>query len=157
EDFHARFGAVWRKYRYVIYEGRRVRPDLAGRVGHVKETLDIGAMQAALDTVGLGERDFSSLRDAECQAASPVVTMLGWRVWREAEPLGESLVIVEVCSTRFLQHMVRNLMGVLVPIGQGKREPHWFCDVVAARKRTAAGITFAAEGLYFMDVGYKDD
>ena len=154
EDFHARYSAKSRTYRYIIYEGRSVRPDLRGRVGHVMQPLDMEKMKLALDLVGVGQHDFTSLRDAECQSDSPILQMIQWDVRREVEALGESFVVVEVTCNRFLHHMIRNLLGILVPIGLEKKPPEWLKEVLEAKDRKKAGVTFMPDGLYLFRVDY---
>lgn len=150
ESFHARFDAKSRHYKYLLWDRRQLRPDLVGRVGHVRQEMNVSAMAQALELLGVGEMDFTSLRDAECQAKTPVCTLLYAKIVRESN----GLIMVSVGADRFLHHMVRNLMGVLVEVGAGKRKPEWIQDVMVAKDRTKAGVTFAAEGLYLAEVEY---
>lgn len=142
-EFHARASAVGRRYAYVLLESP-VRPSVdAGRVGWVFKPLDGDAMRSAAQTL-IGEHDFSSFRAAECQARSPVKTMRAITIrqhgayWR-----------FDFDASAFLHHMVRNLMGCLLTVGEGRRPPGWMAEVLAARSRDAAAPTFAADGLYF--------
>lgn len=149
DDFHARFSAVARTYRYVILNDRLRSPLLARRAWWYHRPLDTDVMQTAADML-LGERDFSAFRAAECQAHSPVRTVLSSNVRRDG-----SLVLIEVTANAFLHHMVRNIAGTLVHIGRGEAEPAWMEAVIAGRDRRGAGMTAPAHGLYFVSVDYR--
>ena len=149
EGFHCRASAQSRRYAYVLYESR-VRPSVDhGRVGWTFHTLDGAAMQHAASTL-LGEHDFSSFRASQCQALSPVKHMREisfskrGAYWR-----------IEFEANAFLHHMIRNIMGCLVQVGQGRKPPHWMADVLAARDRRAAAPTFSPDGLYFLGPRYE--
>lgn len=147
-DFHARHSALARSYRYVI-QNRGVRPGLhARRMGWVREPLDAQAMHEAAQCL-VGEHDFSAFRAAECQSRSPRRRLATIAVWREAE-----LVMVEVEANGFLHHMVRNIVGTLIPVGRGVKPQQWVAATLAGRDRAAAGITAAADGLYLAAVRY---
>ncbi|MCP5405268.1 MAG: tRNA pseudouridine(38-40) synthase TruA [Pseudomonadaceae bacterium] len=156
ENFHARFSGVARHYRYVLYTRRVMRPDWVGRAGHERRALDVARMAEALEYLPLGPHDFSAFRDAECQSHDPVCHLLHRRV----DDMGEGFVHIHISANRFLQHMVRNMVGTLVECGlreERGRVPRPVDDmarVLATRDRTRAGITFAAEGLYFLGVDY---
>ena len=138
EEFHARFAAMGRSYRYVIFN-RPVRPAvLKGLVSWECRPLDVVPMAEAAATL-LGEHDFSAFRAAGCQARSPVRTLHRLDVRRDAE-----MVFLEVEANAFLQHMVRNLAGVLMAIGDGRRPPEWAAEVLAGRDRRLGGVTAAA-------------
>jgi tRNA pseudouridine38-40 synthase len=147
--FHCRASARARRYAYVLLESP-VRPSLDhGRVGWVFRPLDQTAMEAAAAHL-LGTHDFSSFRASQCQALSPVkdlrriaITRHGayWRFDFEADA--------------FLHHMIRNLMGCLLAVGQGLRSPEWMAQVRDARSREVAAPTFAADGLYFLGPVYE--
>lgn len=159
DDFHARHSAHWRAYRYVLVQARHLRPDQYGHVGHVRlglhyPALDVDAMQAELEQVGPGEHDFSGLQDAECQSTTPLCTLLSWRVFTQADALGEQQIILEAAADHFLHHMMRNLVGVLVAVGSGKKQPGELARVLAGRDRTQADITFSPSGLYLWRIGY---
>jgi tRNA pseudouridine38-40 synthase len=148
-DFHSRGSAVARRYAYVLLESA-VRPSLeAGRVGWVHRPLSLSNMQQAVPYL-LGENDFSSFRAAQCQALSPVKTMRRIEIsqrgayWR-----------FEFEATAFLHHMIRNIMGSLMAIGQGQQPPEWMGEVLAARSREAAAPTFSPDGLYFLGPVYE--
>jgi len=148
EHFHARYSALSRSYRYVILN-RGTRPGLAaGRVAFVYRPLDLAPMQEA-GRVLLGEHDFSAFRASECQAKSPVRRLLDLRLKRVGE-----FVCLEVRANAFLQHMVRNIAGMLISIGQGDHAPAWAAEVLASRDRRANAATAPAGGLYFWAVQY---
>jgi tRNA pseudouridine38-40 synthase len=149
-DFHARFSATARRYRYVIVN-RAVRPTfLSGRVTHEYRPLDIARMQAAAQPL-LGTHDFSSFRAIQCQAKSPVRELRRLDITRAGD-----FVLIEVEANAFLHHMVRNLAGVLLTIGAGEREPDWAREVLVARDRTVGGITAPPDGLYLESITYPE-
>lgn len=147
-DFHARYSATGRHYRYVILN-RPIRPTyLAGRVTHEYRPLDAAAMQAAADRL-LGEHDFTSFRASDCQAKSPVRELRALEVARHGE-----FVHIHAHANAFLQHMVRNIAGVLMAVGAGERDPAWAEQVLAARDRAAGGVTADPHGLYLSEIEY---
>lgn len=147
-DFHARFGAIERAYRYVLLN-HPVRPAImAGRVGWVHGDLDTDAMAAAAAHL-LGRHDFSAFRAAECQARSPVRELRQATVRRAGQ-----YVVFDFRGNAFLHHQVRNMVGALVWVGLGRRPPDWLAEVLASRDRRLAAATFAADGLYLVDVRY---
>lgn len=147
-DFHARFSARERSYRYLLLN-RPVRPAIAsGRVGWFHLPLDVGRMRAAAALL-IGEHDFSAFRAAECQAKSALRTVTRLTVERRGD-----LLVFDVWANAFLHHMVRNLVGSLVYVGKGKHPPHWIRDVLESRDRKLAAPTFAADGLYLSSVRY---
>lgn len=148
DEFHARFSALGRRYRYLLLN-RPQRPGLqASRVGWYHHTLDENAMADAAARL-LGEHDFSSFRSAECQARSPVKQLTRASVERRGE-----LLVFDFAANGFLHHMVRNLVGALVYVGKGNHRPEWIGDLRDARDRTQAPPTFSAAGLYFAGVDY---
>jgi tRNA pseudouridine38-40 synthase len=147
-EFHARFSARRRSYRYVIHERRMRSPLRRGRVTWSHRELDIGRMQRAASDL-VGRHDFTSYRAAGCQAKSAVRTIHRLDVARE-----DGLVYLDVTADAFLQHMVRNLAGVLMAIGAGRAETGWAHEVLEARDRKRGGVTAAADGLYLVGVEY---
>ena len=148
EGWSARFSAVRRGYRYRILN-RRSRPALdLGRVWHVQQPLDAEAMRAAAQAL-LGRHDFSAFRAAACQAKTAERTLDRLDVSR----LGDEVVVAAEARS-FLHHQVRNLVGTLVMVGQGRRGPEWPRRVLDGRDRTRAGQTAPAEGLCFAFVRY---
>jgi tRNA pseudouridine38-40 synthase len=150
EDFHARFSAVRRHYRYVIFN-RALRPAvLAGRVSWVYRPLDEVLMAEAAAAL-LGEHDFSSYRAYACQAKNPVRTVHRLDVTRHGP-----YVIIEIVANAFLHHMVRNIAGVLIDIGAGRRSPQWSQEVLRARDRQLGGVNAPPHGLYFVSAEYPE-
>ena len=148
EDFHARYAARSRTYRYVLVS-RGVRPALAARyAGWTHAPLDVTAMSEAAHHL-LGEHDFSAFRSSECQAKTPVRTLHELRV----ESKGERIDFV-LRANAFLHHMVRNIVGTLVHVGKGARAPGWVLEVLRSRDRGAAAATFGPQGLYLEAVAY---
>lgn len=149
-EFHARFSALGRAYRYVILN-RSIRPTfLARRVTHEYRPLDVARMQQAAALL-VGTHDFSSYRAIQCQAKSPVRELRRLEVRRAGD-----LVTITAEANAFLHHMVRNLAGVLMSIGAGEREPDWARQVLVARDRTLGGITASPHGLYLTAVDYPE-
>lgn len=147
-EFHARYSAVSRTYRYVI-QNRPVRPALSRqRVCWIHQPLDEAAMHEAAQCL-LGEHDFSAFRASECQSRTAVRRLDRIAVTR----LGEC-VSIEVTANAFLHHMVRNIAGTLIAVGRGDRPAAWVAETLASRDRRSAGITAPAGGLYFLRIGY---
>ncbi len=147
--WNARFSAVRRGYRYRVLN-RRPRPALdTGRVWHVQQRLDAEAMHSAAQAL-LGRHDFSAFRAAACQAKSAERTLDRLDVSR----LGDE-VVIQAEARSFLHHQVRNLVGTLVAVGQGRRGPEWPRRVLDGRDRARAGQTAPAEGLTFVFVRYE--
>jgi tRNA pseudouridine38-40 synthase len=107
-------------------------------------------MQAATAAL-IGNHDFSAFRSSECQAKSPIRRLTRLTVEREGD-----FVAIEVTANAFLHHMVRNIAGLLIAIGQGERPPEWARQVLESRDRTSGHVTAPAEGLYFWDVEYSE-
>jgi tRNA pseudouridine38-40 synthase len=150
EDFHARFSATRRRYRYVIFN-RHVRPTfLAYRTSWCYRDLDEGRMAEAAQYL-IGKHDFSSYRAVACQAKSPVREVHELRVSRQGE-----LVYIDIEANAFLHHMVRNIAGVLMEIGRGEREPVWAREVLDYRDRALGGVTAPPYGLYLTRVSYPE-
>ncbi len=148
EDFHARFSALSRRYRYVILN-RQARPALLSkRVAWVHQPLDVPAMHRAAQAL-VGEHDFSSFRASGCQASHARRNVQSIRVSR----LGD-LVYVDIVANAFLHHMVRNIVGSLLKVGTGDNAGSWIGELLAGRDRTQAGATAPAAGLYFVYVEY---
>jgi tRNA pseudouridine38-40 synthase len=147
-DFHARYSALSRTYRYVLLN-RPVRPALAARhAGWHHAPLAPEPMREAAAML-LGEHDFSAFRAADCQARNPVRTMHAISVERRGERIEFTLR-----ANAWLQHMVRNIVGTLVYVGMGKHPPQWALQVLESRDRSLAAPTFGPEGLYLEAVEY---
>lgn len=150
-DFHARFSAVKRRYRYVILS-RPVRPTfLAGRVSWDYRLLSETRMAAAASYL-VGEHDFTSYRALACQAKTPVRTVYHLDVTRQ-----DDLLFIDIEANAFLHHMVRNIAGVLMAIGAGEHEPIWARQILEMRDRTVGGVTAPPYGLYLIEVSYPQD
>jgi len=148
-EFHCRGSATSRRYAYVLLESP-VRPSVeAGRVGWVYRPMNAAAIRAAITHL-LGEHDFSSFRAAQCQAKSPVKTISRIEVSQRA-----GYWRFEFEANAFLHHMIRNIMGCLVAVGQGQHPPDWLAQVLAARRRDVAAPTFSPDGLYFLGPRYE--
>jgi tRNA pseudouridine38-40 synthase len=148
EQFHARYSARERTYRYVLLN-RPVRPAAdQSRVGWFHLPLDPVPMKAAARAL-IGEHDFSAFRSSECQARSPVRSLARIDIQRTGDYL-----VFELSANAFLHHMVRNIVGCLVYVGSGRRPPEWVAAVLAGRDRAAAAPTFPASGLYLTRVDY---
>ncbi len=149
DTFHCRASATSRRYAYVVLDSP-IRPSLErGRVGWTFRPLDGAAMRLAADTL-VGEHDFSSFRASQCQALSPVKSMQAIDIHRN-----RAYWRFEFEANAFLHHMIRNIMGCLITIGQGKKPPTWMAEVLAARNRGVAAPTFSPDGLYFLGPRYS--
>lgn len=147
-DFHARFSALGRRYRYLLLN-HPVRPALRhDLVGWYHRPLDVDAMQRAASAI-LGEHDFSAFRSSECQAKSPVRVLRKLEIRRQ-----DDLIIFDLEANAFLHHMVRNIVGSLVYVGSKRWAPETIAQVLAERDRARAAPTFAAAGLYFVGADY---
>lgn len=147
-EFHARYSAVARTYRYELLN-RPVRPALGtARIGWFHAPLDVEAMRLAARAL-VGEHDFSAFRAAECQAKTPVRTVHAISI----ERCGARVDFV-IRANAFLHHMVRNIVGSLVYVGCGRQPVSWIAQLLACRDRNRAAPTFAAEGLYLEKVEY---
>ncbi len=150
-QFHARNAARGRRYAYLLLESP-VRPAVEqGAVGWVFRPLDGEAMRCAAAQL-IGTHDFSAFRAAACQALSPVKELRRIEISRRG-----AYWRFDFDASAFLHHMVRNLMGCLVAVGQGSRPASWVADVLASRNRERAAPTFAADGLYFLGPYYDAD
>jgi len=150
KDFHARYAARSRSYRYLLVN-RPVRPALSARyAGWHHAPLEVGPMREAAAHL-LGEHDFSAFRAAECQAKSPVRTLHAIGI----ERFGEQIEF-RLRANAWLQHMVRNIVGSLVYVGAGKQPAAWTKALLDSRDRARAAPTFAAEGLYLEAVEYEE-
>ena len=149
DDFHARYSALSRSYRYELLN-RAVRPALsASYTGWFHLPLDVPAMREA--AAGLvGEHDFSAFRSSECQAKSPVRTIQALSIERRGERIDFA-----IRANAFLHHMVRNLVGTLVYVGKGKHPPQWAKEVLESRERVRAAPTFGPQGLYLETIEYE--
>ena len=148
DEFHARFSAQARSYRYLLIN-RPVRSAIQyGKAGWFHAPLDIGQMREAAQYL-LGEHDFSSFRAAECQAKSPVKNLAQLEIQQQGD-----LITLDLRADAFLHHMVRNIVGCLVYVGKGKHPPQWLKGILECRNRKQAAPTFAPDGLYLRHITY---
>jgi tRNA pseudouridine38-40 synthase len=148
EEFHARFSAQARSYRYLLIN-RPVRSAIQyGKAGWFHAPLDVGSMCEAAQYL-LGEHDFSAFRAAECQAKSPIKNLAQLDITRQGD-----MIIFDLTAGAFLHHMVRNIVGCLVYVGKGKHQPQWMQQVLQGRERSLAAPTFAPDGLYLRRITY---
>lgn len=147
-EFHARFSASGRHYRYVIFN-RNIRPTtLRKKVTWDFRPLDTDLMQQGASMLE-GSHDFSSFRTVHCQAKSPIRELRALTISRRGP-----FIYIDAYANAFLHHMVRNLAGVLAAIGAGEQPPAWAGDVLEARDRSLGGITAPADGLYLTAIEY---
>ena len=148
-EFHCRASALSRRYAYSLLESP-VRPSVDhGRVGWVFRPLNLERMQQAAALL-IGEHDFTSFRASACQALSPVKNLMRIDISRRG-----AYWRVEFEANAFLHHMIRNIMGCLLTVGDQRRPPEWIRDVLAARSRVVAAPTFSPDGLYFLGPRYE--
>ncbi|HEX5361943.1 MAG TPA: tRNA pseudouridine(38-40) synthase TruA [Fluviicoccus sp.] len=151
DEFHARFKAVARRYRFIIFNSPQRSSQLAGKVTWHYHPLDVERMQRAAAFL-VGRHDFTTFRAVECQSRQPVRDVHFLRVWRQGP-----LIILDIQADGFLHHMVRNIAGVLMRIGEGKAEPEWVQDLIRVKDRTQGGVTAIPGGLYFVDALYPPE
>jgi tRNA pseudouridine38-40 synthase len=149
DDFHARFGARSRSYRYLILNEKVPSALFHDLSAWEYKNLDHEKMHEGAQVL-LGEHDFSSFRAAGCQAKSVNRNVLEISVSRRGD-----LVILDIRANAFLYHMVRNIAGSLMALGRGEQDLEWFADLLAARNRNLAAPTAPAAGLYFVKAGYE--
>ncbi len=150
-DFHARFSATARRYRYIIYN-HALRPGILSHgVSHYHDPLDVAKMHQAGQYL-LGENDFTSFRAAHCQSRSPYRNVMHLNVTRHGH-----YVVIDIKANAFVHHMVRNIAGSLILVGRGEKEPEWMAWLLNAKDRKLAGATAKAEGLYLVDVDYPQE
>lgn len=150
DEFHARFSAVSRSYRYLILNRMTRSAIWRDRAVWIHRPLDEGRMAKAARYL-VGTHDFSSYRALGCQAKSPVRTVTELSVVREADR-----ITIDISADGFLHHMVRNIAGVLISIGVGDRPVEWAQEVLEYKNRTLGGITAPPQGLYLLEVGYPE-
>lgn len=150
-EFHARYSAQSRRYRYVIYNGA-IRPALLrSNITWQYRQLDHRLMHQGAQHL-LGELDFTSFRSVECQSKTPMRTINQIQVYRSGD-----LVIIDVTANAFLHHMVRNIAGVLISVGSGKHPAEWVGEVLQAKDRKLGAETAPPYGLYLVQVVYPKE
>ncbi len=150
-QFHARFSAQARTYRYLLASALVPSATFADQVSWTRFDLDLAAMQQACSYF-LGEQDFTSFRTVQCQAKSPIRRIDQIQMHRV-----NGLFVLEITANAFLHHMVRNIMGSLIEVGRGARPASWIPEVLAARDRAAAAPTAQPGGLYLVGVSYPQE
>jgi tRNA pseudouridine38-40 synthase len=150
DEFHARFSATARHYRYRIFN-QKARSSLnRHRAWWVHQPLDEQLMQEGAEFL-LGEHDFSTFRAAGCQASSPHRDVKSITITRN-----QSWISLEITANAFLQHMVRNISGTLVSVGSGERIPEWVKQILESRDRRQGGIAAPPHGLTLVGVTYPN-
>ncbi|MGV0005800.1 MAG: tRNA pseudouridine(38-40) synthase TruA [Candidatus Porifericomitaceae bacterium WSBS_2022_MAG_OTU9] len=150
DDFHARFSATRRSYRYLLLNRRSRCPLYADRAVWVRRKLCLDSMRTAAAAL-VGSHDFTSFRAAGCQARTPNRTVYHLRIERHAD-----IIVFDIAANAFLQRMVRNIVGTLVQVGLGQKQQSWVAQVLAERNRKAAGATISSTGLYLLEVCYPE-
>lgn len=151
QNFSARFSAISRSYRYILYN-RRIRSAVfPNNVAWSYEAFDEYAMNQAAQHL-LGEHDFSAFRSSRCQANHAVRVMQKISVTRQNDYL-----ILDIKGNAFLHHMVRNIMGTLMVIGRGEQPVHWMRELLEGKDRKCAGMTASPVGLYLVNVEYPEE
>lgn len=151
DNFHARYSALSRRYRYVIYNAA-IRPALLrSNVTWQYRQLEHRLMHEASQFL-LGEQDFTSFRSVECQSKTPMRNVHSLQVSRQGD-----FIIIEISANAFLHHMVRNIAGVLIAVGSGRRSVSWVNDVLSARDRKLGAETAPPYGLYLVGVVYPQE
>jgi tRNA pseudouridine38-40 synthase len=146
--FHARFSALNRTYRYLISDAKTSSALLHDQITWSSRPLDVEKMRAAAAYL-VGKHDFTSFRATQCQAKSPIRQIHHFHIIRRGD-----LIVLEVQANAFLHHMVRNMVGVLMAIGAGDKPASWVAEVLAAKNRSAGGVTSRPFGLYLVSVDF---
>ncbi|CAL4320093.1 tRNA pseudouridine(38-40) synthase TruA [Buchnera aphidicola] len=149
EDFHARYSALSRSYRYIIYNNCIRSSILRNRVNHIFFSLDVDKMNQSSKFL-IGENDFSSFRASGCQSSTP---------WREIKNINiykykKKFIIIDITANSFLYHMVRNIVGSLIEIGRLKKKKSWLLDLLKSKDKSLCGPTVLSKGLYLLSVQY---
>ena len=151
ENFHARYSALSRKYRYVIYNSP-VRPALLrSNVTWQYRQLDHRLMNESAQHL-LGEQDFTSFRSVECQSKTPMRNVISLQVTRKGD-----VILIDISANAFLHHMVRNIAGVLIAVGSGRKPVAWVKEVLTAKDRKLGAETAPPYGLYLVEVIYPQE
>ncbi len=149
-DFHARFSAIARQYRYVIFNRKVNSAVLASRVTWISSPLEENKMNQAAKAL-MGKQDFSSFRASGCQAKNPNREIQSISVTRRGD-----FVLLDIQANAFLHHMVRNIAGSLISVGKNKQSVNYIKELLELKDRQKAGVTAPAAGLYFVNAIYPD-
>lgn len=147
-DFHARFSALSRRYLYLMYQRKTQSAMLYGRASYIRRELDEVSMHEAAQHF-LGEQNFTSFRAAGCQSKTAMRNVMHANVSRRG-----GFLIFDVKANAFLQHMVRNMMGSLLEVGRGNKDPAWIAELLSLQDRAQAAPTAHPDGLYLVGVEY---
>lgn len=150
EGFHARFSALSRRYRYILNTRKIPLGLFSSYASRYPLKLNVENMRLALQAL-VGTHDFSAYRASGCQSQDPVKTMHSIEINQQ-----DDWIWLDICGNGFLQHMVRNIIGVLLKTGAGEREIDWAKQVLDSRDRTQGGVTAKPNGLYFVQASYED-
>ncbi len=150
DDFHARFSATARRYRYIIYNSTYRPGILRAGLSHYHVPLDVEKMREACPYL-VGEQDFTSFRAVHCQSNSPFRNVIHLNIERF-----EDFIVIDIKANAFLHHMVRNITGCLIDIGAGKYPSSWMKEVLDLKDRTKASATAKPGGLYLVEVDYPE-
>ena len=151
KHFHARFSALQRRYRYVIYSGPVKPAALNKQITWTSYPLDIKAMSHAAQHL-VGEHDFTSYRATQCQAKSPVRKVHDAHFYQKGD-----LLVFEICANAFLHHMVRNIVGALLEVGRGAKPTAWVKEVLELRDRRCAAATAPPWGLHLVHAAFPEE
>lgn len=150
EDFHARYSAIGRAYRYVIFNRRQMSPLHVNRASHVRYQLDVDKMARAAQDL-IGAYNFNAFRSSKCEAKSPNTEILSLKLWQEGD-----FIYTEIKGRAFLHNMIRIIMGTLVDIGRGLLPEDQIKRALTSHDRSDAGVTLVPEGLYFTEAFYEE-
>lgn len=149
-DFHARFSALSRRYRYIWHTAPTPSTSLLGQVTWLRDHLDITAMNTAAQAL-VGEQDFSAFQAASCQSPTPFRNVSSVSVSQAGQ-----FTVLDITANAFLHHMVRNIAGSLAEVGKQAQQVDWIRDLLLGRDRTQAAATAVSDGLYLVEVAYPD-
>ncbi|MDO5630859.1 MAG: tRNA pseudouridine(38-40) synthase TruA [Paracoccus sp. (in: a-proteobacteria)] len=155
DDFHARFSALGRRYRFRLLARRAPATHDRGRVWQIGHALDADAMRAGAAHL-IGQHDFTTFRSTMCQAASPVKTLDGITITEHVVPHGTEYRF-DLWARSFLHNQVRSIVGTLERVGAGAWSPDRVAEALAARDRAACGLVCPPQGLYLSGVDYATD
>lgn len=155
DEFSARFSAYEREYIYALQAGPCRSPMSHSRAGYLmlppNQWFDIEGMKKSAECL-IGEHDFSSFRSSECQSKTPIKTIYSIDIISE-----QPWLYFRIRGNAFLHHMIRNVVGCFLQIGQGRQDPEWMTEVLAAKNRKVAAPTFMADGLYLTKITYSGE